>query len=113
MVLAGGGGASIWYWSTGRHELVFSRDFQADIIRYAGSAYLKRYPSERDTQGLEEELFGDETFSSQEDVVQHLTSSIESDFSTGDTVYLDGWLFSRTEMRFAALSTLTERISFE
>ncbi len=111
MVLAGGAGASVWYWSTRRQEIVFSRDFHVDIIRYVGSAYLEKYPSDRDINGLQGKLFGDETFSSREDVVQHLTSSIESDFTSGETVYLDGWLLSRTEMWFAALSTLTDRVS--
>ncbi len=113
MVLAGGVGAPVWYWSAKRHELVFSREFHPDVIRYVGSAYLKQYPSERDTKALQEELFGEESFSSREDVVRHLTTSIESDFGTGETVHLDGWLLSRTEMRFAALSTLTDRIVFE
>lgn len=111
MMLVGAGGASFWYWSKKRHEIVFSKDFHNEIIKVVGMAYLEKFPSEENTKHLQSELFGSGDFFSREDVVRHLTARIEADFTNSETVYLDGWLLSRTEVRFAALAALTDRVS--
>ena len=111
MMLVGVAGGSIWYWSNKRHEIIFRKDFHTEILKVVGMAYLEKFPSEQDPKHLQSKLFGSGNFFSREDVIRHLAARIEADFTSSETLYLDGWLLSRTEVRFAALAALTDRIS--
>ena len=83
-----------------------------------GHWYLERYPSERDRQALVDHLRArigttgktpesarpDDTPLWSSNAVQ---AAVADDYSSGNTLWLDGWLFSRTELRLCALATLT------
>ncbi|MFZ5778641.1 MAG: hypothetical protein ACOY4R_00355 [Pseudomonadota bacterium] len=79
--------------------------------RLIGSHYLALVPQERSAARLSESVFGDiDAAVDGPDALAHLRRLVDArrhrDFSTGDTVILNGWLLARTEARLCALSTL-------
>lgn len=78
--------------------------------RLIGSHYLALVPQERSATRLSESVFGDiDAAVDGPDALACLRALVDArrrrDFSTGDTVILNGWLLARTEARLCALST--------
>lgn len=83
-----------------------------------GGWYLENYPSERDRRALLNHLHGriggtapapefDRPDAAPVWSRQAVRSAVSGDYATGNTLWLDGWLFSRTELRLCALAALT------
>lgn len=68
-----------------------------------GRRYLALSPGERDARRLERLLLDHASRSSARDQVAR---GLTRDFARGETVTLDGWVFSRTEARLFALVEL-------
>ena len=67
-----------------------------------GEAYMRVEPGEADVRTLLTKLPALDG-----DVVASAKAMIESDFSTGNVVSIDGWIFARSEARAAAVLALT------
>lgn len=82
-------------------------------MRTIGEWYLGLHPEERSRAELLQLL--SRTVPGAEDFKQHgCSTSVEeqvrnacrADYERNDTVYLDGWLFARTELRLCALAAV-------
>ena len=72
-------------------------------ITALGNAYLAATPSENNTTILADALGGVNPTSTPPTLLAQLDASVIADFSSGQTVWLSGFLLSRTEARVAAL----------
>ena len=71
-----------------------------------GDAYLTRTPGEASVATLTGLLGGVPPATTPAVLLADLDGAVRSDFTTGDTVWIAGWLLSRTEARIAALWAL-------
>lgn len=73
-----------------------------------GRDYLAQAPEEADPERLNALLFEEETSSSlaPDDLRARVQRLRTRDFEAGDTVFVRGWLLSRTEARLCALAAL-------
>ncbi len=85
-----------------------------DAVRALGGWYLDRHPAENDRGRLialleqaVPELAGFDAAGRLpgEDVA--LRRAFERDYARGDSVYVEGWLFARTELRLCALAAVS------
>lgn len=70
-----------------------------------GQVYLSNVPDEADARLLRGLLGSAPSDRRDGDWKAHFDSLKQSDFSKGDAVVIDGWLFARCEARFCALLT--------
>lgn len=86
-----------------------------DFWRHEGSAravgerYLALMPQERDQALLRRALFGSGASGrspSPEALRLQISALRERDFTTGDTVMIDGWMMARSEARLCAMTAL-------
>ena len=84
-------------------------DFRIDpnALRYIAEKYFDSYPAERSAQYLKSQLLeAVAARAADESMAQAIAANIRSDFEKRDTVVLDGWLLSRTEVRLWVLCDL-------
>ena len=81
--------------------LSLSTIHDSTTITQLGKSYLEKYPSENSASQLVD-LITKETGSDPDE----LQEKIKQDFREGNTVILEGWLFSITEARQCALFSL-------
>lgn len=76
--------------------------------RSIGRDYLAQAPEEADPERLNALLFEEETSSSlaPDDLRARVQRLRTRDFEAGDTVFVRGWILSRTEARLCALAAL-------
>jgi hypothetical protein len=115
-VLVAGGGAW-WVFNRPRplseSELAILRlaegfDLPAAGESQLGLRYLELHRDEADAEELISLVFQDAVGGDPEDLRALLSEGVERDWSRLDTVQLDGWILSRTEGRYLALSALLE-----
>ena len=90
---------------------IFAHNLQA--ARTVGHAYLRETPQEYNVDILTEMILRSGTaFSQRLDALSeknlnaNLRNLITEDFTSGNTVHVDGWVLSRTEARICALCAL-------
>lgn len=86
-----------------------SRLFDENTVKDAGKAYLKKASSENNEDKLVQLLAGNNNIINSTDeksIHQYLDKKIQSDFETGNTVLVKGWVLAVTEARQCALFSL-------
>jgi hypothetical protein len=89
---------------------------RSESVRVIGAAYLRLSPSALDeSRDLERTILGgggsEASAGSQAEVTSlktMLRARIRGDFASGSTVWLHGWLLSRTEAALCSLAVLTD-----
>jgi hypothetical protein len=110
-ILCGGGaalglGVAAWRLQARSRRSSLLPDFrmELDALRYIAEKYLEDYPAERDVKVLENALLDSLSRSGASDDPQRaVKEAVSRDFEQGDTVSLDGWHLSRTEVRLWVL----------
>lgn len=94
-------------WLYGKLQKLYNRHPSTSHI---AEAYTKSYPAENNLQLLLEKVFADGSwpypFVSQRGVRKYIRKRSQRDFELNDTVKIDDWLLSRTEVRLCAISIL-------
>lgn len=87
-------------------NLISKKNFGIVIDEKALPRFAEK--SDRYEKELIKEIFGTQTQypKTTEEVIQHLHKKAVSDFASGNTVLLDGWVFSKTTLNFAILQSL-------
>ncbi len=71
-----------------------------------GNSYLKNAADENNIRSLVDGLMKDIS-NTETGLPEAITNQIKTDFETGNTMMIDGWVLSRFEARQCALSALT------
>jgi hypothetical protein len=80
---------------------------ELDALRYIAEAYMRSHPDERDVNVLKDALYESLAADGElDDPRRAVRDAVSRDFDQGDTVSLDGWLLSRTEVRLWALCAI-------
>jgi hypothetical protein len=80
-------------------------------ITETGQAYLKQYPSENTKDKLRELLLNKNSLAASSDanaIHSYFSTKTVEDFNTGNTIIVNGWVFSRTEARQCALYAILQ-----
>jgi len=73
---------------------------ELDSLRNVSEEYLQGHPDERNLKVLERELLKSlSKVGASKDPKRAIKEAVSRDFNLGDTVSLDGWVLSRTEVR--------------
>lgn len=81
----------------------------SQTIVAAGLAYGKAFPEEYTKEKLKSLLLGDhKTGSTAGEIHEWFTKKTNEDFATGQTLMVDGWVFSKTEARQCGLFSLLQ-----
>lgn len=102
-------GVGTWHLRASSLHSSLLPDFQMemDALRYIAEAYLRIHPAERDRHVLKELLSGSLVADAEPgDPRRAVRDAVGRDFDRGDTVFLDGWLLSRTEVRLWTLCAI-------
>ncbi len=106
----------IWYYnkdSSGYHELVIEPEFLSHImdgqsIDEIGSHYLELNPGESSETELIS-LLPEADATTGDGIIQKIRQEIVANYTSGDTICIDGWVLSRTEARQCALYSLNHK----
>ncbi|MCW3119031.1 MAG: hypothetical protein JWM28_3113 [Chitinophagaceae bacterium] len=91
--------------------VILLRILNAKSIIETGQAYLKQYPDENTKNKLRDLLLDKSPVAATSNanaIHTLLNAKTVTDFNTGKTVIVNGWVFSRTEARQCALYTLLQ-----
>lgn len=86
---------------------LLSQIWHEDTIKLIGSNYLRQVPKENNKQMLKN-LILENISSSNSNLEKVIESQIKEDFETENSVMVDGWVLSMTEIRQCALYSLTK-----
>ncbi|MBV9961093.1 MAG: hypothetical protein JO072_02500 [Parafilimonas sp.] len=89
--------------------IFLSRLFDENTIKDTGQAYLKKTPAENNENRLMQLLADNKKIAIGEDekaIHEYLNKKIKTDFETGSTVMIKGWVLAVTEARQCALFSL-------
>jgi hypothetical protein len=93
---------------TTSQPIFFSHLVDAKTIAAAGKAYLAAHPGEKDADKLRTMLLPKGQSSDAGAIGRSLVAGIASDFKTGKTVTVNGWVLAITEARQCALYYLLQ-----
>lgn len=106
-------GIPVWYFNfykdgklNADKPAALSMIWNNETLHKIGKEYRMLVREEDDRSRLENLLGGNDTAN-----IEKLKKSISQDFSTGNTVQLDGWILAITEARQCALFSLTHQTS--
>ncbi|MEP2936263.1 MAG: hypothetical protein ABJM06_12350 [Gilvibacter sp.] len=105
-------GTSVWYFKYYNSEIPNSLDrphalshiWDTDMISAMGEAYRKQLPSEDNESRLRQLLRNNQT--DQDAAIEALKNTIKSDFISGNTLVIEGWILSQAEARQCALYSI-------
>lgn len=107
LALGAGGIASGVLVFSGGNPLLPGFRLDPDALRYIAEKYFASQPKEKSAEFLERELLAAVAASGAgTSLVEAIAAAVRRDFATGNTVVLDGWVLSRSEVRRWVLQAL-------
>ncbi|MBK9022298.1 MAG: hypothetical protein IPL72_20985 [Sulfuritalea sp.] len=107
VTLGAGGVATGVLVFSGGNPLLQGFRLDPDALRHIAEKYFASHPAEKSADFLERELLAAVAASGAgKSLVDAIAAAVRRDFTAGNTVVLDGWILSRTELRLWVLQTL-------
>ena len=107
LALGAGGVATGVLVFTGGNPLLPGFRLDPDALRHVAERYFADHPAEKSADFLKTELLAAVAASGAgKSLVDAIAMAVRRDFATGNTVMLDGWILSRSEVRLWVLQAL-------
>lgn len=107
LALGAGGVATGVLVFSGGNPLLPGFRLDPDALRHIAEKYFASQPKEKSAEFLERELLAAVAASGAgTSLVEAIAAAVRRDFATGNTVVVDGWVLSRTEVRLWVLQAL-------